>query len=137
MMAPNTSALSKLSDTGKTVADSAEDVRGRQVKDKDGEVVGKVADLLIDDRDRKVRFLLVEHGGFLGFGETKSFIPVAAITRITEDEVDINHTRDHIAAAPGYDPELVNDQTYHADIYGYYGYAPFWSPGYSPRGFPG
>lgn len=33
-------------------------------------------DLLIDDQEHKVRFLLVEHGGFIGLGETKSFIPV-------------------------------------------------------------
>jgi PRC-barrel domain len=48
-----------------------------------------VEDLLIDDRERKVRFLLVEHGGFLGLGETKSFIPVNAITRITDTHVHI------------------------------------------------
>lgn len=27
------------------------------------------------------------HGGFLGFGETKSFIPVDAVTHITDDQV--------------------------------------------------
>jgi hypothetical protein len=29
----------------------------------------------------------------LGFGESKSFIPVDAITRMTPDEVHIGHTR--------------------------------------------
>ncbi len=77
--------LSKLSDTGQTVSNAADDIRGRKVKDKDGNDLGKVDDLLIDDQERKVRFLRVEHGGFLGVGETKSFIPVDAITKITDD----------------------------------------------------
>lgn len=126
--------LSKLSDTGKTVSNAAADIRGRKVKDKDGKDLGKVDDLLIDDQERKVRFLRVEHGGFLGVGETKSFIPVDAITKISDDEVQINHSRDHVAKAPRYDPELVDDKTYYGNIYGYYGYMPFWGAGY---GYPG
>lgn len=128
--------LTKLSDSGETVANTSEDIRGRKVKDKDGKGLGKVDDLLIDDEERKVRFLLVEHGGFLGVGETKSFIPVDAITRITADEVHINHSRDHVAKAPRYDPDLVNSRTYHAGIYDYYGYMPFWGAGYGYPIFP-
>ena len=43
---------------------------------------------------------------------------------------------DHVAAAPGYDPDLVSDRTYHGSIYGYYGYAPYWSAGYGYPPFP-
>ena len=122
--------LIKLSDSGQTVASAAEDIRGRKVKDKDGKDLGKVDDLLIDDQERKVRFLRVEHGGFLGVGETKSFIPVDAITKIDDDCVHINHSRDHVAKAPRYDPKLVDDTTYYGSIYGYYGYMPYWGAGY-------
>lgn len=80
--------LSKLSDTGQTVANVSVDLRGRKVKDKDGNDVGLVGDMLIDEREHKVRFLLVEHGGFLGFGEEQSFIPVEAITQITASRTD-------------------------------------------------
>lgn len=134
MPAQSDASLSKLSDTGKTVAGAADDVRGRKVTDKNGKDLGHVHDLLIDDNDGKVRFLLVDHGGFLGIGRTKSFIPVEAITKITEDEVFINHTRDHVAGGPGYDPALVNDRAYHEDIYSYYGYGPSWGAGYA---YPG
>ncbi len=92
--------ISKLSDSGQTVPTSAEDIRGRTVKDKDGQDLGKVHDLFIDDQERKVRFLLVKHGGFLGLGQTQSFIPVDAITKITAGDVLISHTREHVAAAP-------------------------------------
>ncbi len=120
-----TTTLSKLSDTNMTVKTSDEDIRGRTVKDKDGNDVGKVDDLLIDGRDQKVRFLQVETGGFLGLGETKSFIPVDAITRITKDDVHINQSRAHVASAPRYDPGLAQ-RAYHRSLYDYYGYAPYW-----------
>jgi len=48
--------LSKLSDTGQTVSNAADDIRGRKVKDKDGNDLGKVDDLLIDDQERKYVF---------------------------------------------------------------------------------
>jgi sporulation protein YlmC with PRC-barrel domain len=122
--------LSKLTGTGMTVKNATDDMRGRKVTDKDGKDVGKVHDVFVDHRERKVRFLLVEHGGFLGIGERKSFIPVDAITRTTSDDVYINDTRDHLAEAPGYDPDLVNDRAYQTSIYGYHSCAPHWSAGY-------
>lgn len=134
MTTENSATLSKLSDTGKTVDGAVNDIRGRHVKDKDGKGLGKIHDLLIDDAERRVRFMLVEHGGFLGMGETESFIPVDTITRISEDEVSIDHTREHVAAAPGYDPALINDRAYHQDICSYYGYDPYWGARYAnPR----
>lgn len=130
------STLIKLSDTGQTVEKPEDDLRGRKVKDKDGNDVGKVHDLLIDDQERKVRFLLVEHGGFLGLGETTSFVPVDAITRISADDVYINHSSEHIVGAPRYDPSLIEDRAYHGSVYGYYGYTPYWGAGYIyPNGF--
>ena len=119
-----------LGDRGRTVDGSANDARGREVKDKNGDGIGRVADLLVDDRENKVRFLLVEHGGFLGFGETKSLIPVDAVTKITEADVFVDQSRERVAAAPGYTPDLVDDRSYHTSIYGHYGYAPYWGAGY-------
>ena len=91
--------LSNLTGTGMTVKNAADDMRGRKVTDKDGKDVGKVHDVFVDDRQRKARLLLVEHGGFLGIDEKKSFIPVDAISLTTSDDVYINDTRDHVAEA--------------------------------------
>ena len=129
MSTPSKATIHTLSDSGKTIT-AADDIRGRTVKDKDGEAIGKVLDLLIDDDEGKVRFLLVEHAGFLGFGQTQSCVPVDAITKISKDEVAINHSREHVAAAPPYDPGLIDDSSFHNSIYGHYGYLPFWKPGY-------
>lgn len=135
----STDKLVKLSDTTEVIASEDEDIRGRSMKDKDGEDMGKVDDLLVDTNENKVRFLVVASGGFLGIGEDKSFIPVDAITRITDDEVHIDQTRERVAGAPPYDPNLVNEpdtNDYFGSVYGYYGYMPYWSAGYAYPGYP-
>src|SRR5579872_3814499 len=120
-----TAMLEKLSDAKLTVGDRNEDIRGRKVMDKNGAEIGKVDALLIDTGEQKVRLLEVESGGFLGIGETKVLIPVDAITRITDQDVYINHTREHVAGAPRYDPALVKDESSnYVGLYGYYGYPP-------------
>jgi sporulation protein YlmC with PRC-barrel domain len=130
MTTPASATIHKLSETGSTITPAADDIRGRTVRDRNGDTIGKVHDLLIDDEERKVRFLLVEHSGFLGFGHTHSFIPVDAITEIGEHEVALNHSREHVTAAPPYDPELIADSKFHGRIYSHYGYNPFWDDGY-------
>ncbi|MEO6999506.1 MAG: PRC-barrel domain-containing protein [Terracoccus sp.] len=130
MTSNDDSTLYTLGDRGQTVDGSANDVRGLEVKDSDGASMGTVADLLIDGRESKVRFLLVEHGGLLGFGKTKTLIPVDAVTQVTEDAVLINLSRDRVASAPGYAPHLVNDREHHSSIYSHFGYEPYWAPGY-------
>lgn len=127
--------LVRLSDSKLTVANRAEDIRGREVLDKNGGNLGKVDDLMIDDVEHKVRFLQVESGGFLGLGETRILIPVDAITKI-DDKVHINHTREHVARAPRYNPELIKDERYLGSIYGHYGYPAFWEPGYAYPMYP-
>jgi sporulation protein YlmC with PRC-barrel domain len=137
MPAPSNTRLVKLSDSDLSVASEEEDVRGRSVKDRVGQDLGDVDDLLIDPDDRQVRFLVVGSGGFLGLGEQKSFIPVDAVTRVDDDTVIVDLTREHVAGAPAYDPDLIAEPSYLDGAYGYYGYVPFWGPGYvRPPGFP-
>jgi sporulation protein YlmC with PRC-barrel domain len=134
-MADETATLERLSDTDLTVAQPSQDVRGRKVVDRAGEDLGEVDDLLIDGEEKRVRFLHVASGGFLGLGESKSMIPVDAISSIDEDKVHLDKTREDVAKAPPYDPELTIDAGYWNGVYGYYGYAPFWSPGYVYPGY--
>ena len=136
MATRETGKLVRLSDTDQTVATGDEDVRGRDVKDRVGEDIGKIDDLLIDESENKVRFLVVASGGFLGIGADKSFIPIDVITGITADAVTIDQIREHVAGAPTYDPDLVDDTSYYEGVYGYYGYAPFWGAGYIDSGYP-
>ncbi len=133
---PNRPTLIKLGDTDRNIADPDEDVRGRVVIDVNGEELGKVADLLVDDTASHVRFFLVEHGGILGIGATETFIPVDAITEITPDSVWVDRDMRTVAGAPQYDPEIGTEAEFYKDVYGYYGVAPFWTPGYMPPPLP-
>jgi sporulation protein YlmC with PRC-barrel domain len=118
--------LVKLSDTEWTVAEPADDIRGRRVLDSEGEDVGEIDDLWIDAREHKVRLLQVASGGVLGLGATTFLLPVEAMTQISDAAVSIDQRRERIAGAPRYDPALV-DQRYLGDLYGHYGYAPYWT----------
>jgi len=137
LMANTTHAgtLRPLSETDIDLADRAEDIRGRNVLDAKGEEIGEVDELLIDDAEKKVRFLRVTSGGFLSFGETTFLIPVDAITRISDDAIHIDRAREKVAGSPRYDPDLVERQ-YLGSLYGYYGYAPYWGPGYMYPSYP-
>jgi sporulation protein YlmC with PRC-barrel domain len=122
--------LVRLEDTGLTVAEPGDDVRGRQVVDSNGDEIGRVEWLMIDESERRVRFLEVGSGGFLGLGEKRQLIPVEAITRVEEDTVHIGKERGHVAGAPVYDPSVVTEPQYYEDLYGYWNYPPFWHTGY-------
>jgi sporulation protein YlmC with PRC-barrel domain len=135
METPSTHTLIRLSDTHLTVLDPAQDVRGRKVIDTNGQDLGVVDDLIIDDTDKHVRFLRVADGGFLGIGGQKFLIPVDALIRVTRDAVQIDRTRDHVAAGPAYDPELMGRSNLE-QLYGYYGLTPFWGVGYMYPTFP-
>jgi sporulation protein YlmC with PRC-barrel domain len=130
------STLLRLSETNLTVLDPSEDVRGLTVLDRDNEEIGQVDDLLVDDGEHKVRFLEVSSGGFLGLGARTFLIPVDAITRIHNDHIHIDQTREHVAGAPEYDPKVVRERNYYEEVYGHYGYSPYWGPGYAYPAFP-
>nr|WP_221383246.1 PRC-barrel domain-containing protein [Actinoplanes polyasparticus] len=72
-----------------------EDIRGRQVIDREGKEIGRVEDLLIDTEQKRVRFLCVEHDGLFGVGAAPLFIPVEAVERITDDEAGIERAERH------------------------------------------
>ncbi|TDD66191.1 PRC-barrel domain containing protein [Jiangella aurantiaca] len=126
--------LVHISDSGLAVP-ADDDVRGREVVDRNGDEVGTVDDLVIDPDEKKVRFLQVGSGGFLGLGEKKQLIPVDAIVKIDE-KVHIAQDRGHVAGAPAYDPDLVPAREYYEELYGYYGYPPFWAAGYAYPPYP-
>ncbi len=121
-----TTILRTLSDTGETVARPDEDVRGRTVLDDAGEEIGAVDGLMVDDEET-VRFPRVASGGFLGRDRTHVMIPVAAITRVMPHAVCIDRAREHLRAAPLYDPALADDtdQEYWGNVYGYDGVPPY------------
>lgn len=128
----------KLSNDGAVLADKVTDVRGYQVVGNDGNDIGKVHDLLLDEHEGKVHFLEVKTGGFLGMGRDDLLIPIATIEGIdrAEERIRLNQTEDAIKGAPDYHLDDVNDQPYYQSVYQHYGLQPFWSQGYVYPPFP-
>jgi sporulation protein YlmC with PRC-barrel domain len=136
MTTDNVGKLFRLSDTSQTIADPVADVRGRKVVDSDGDDIGKIEDLLVDDQENKVRFLRVGEGGFLGIGEQHFLVPVDAIVSIDSERVQISRSRDRMTDVPTYDPDLTDEAAYYGDLYTWWGYAPYWGPGYAYPAYP-
>lgn len=135
---PQGDVLMKLGDTDLTLSDPRQDIRDRKVIDRNGDEIGHVSALYIDKNERKVRFLQVGAGGFLGLGERHFLIPVDAVTRVTPDEVQVDQTREHVVNSPQYDPNLSVERNrgFWEPYYGYYGLMPFWGAGYAYPGYP-
>ncbi len=114
--------LYTLGDRGQTIEGTVNDVRGRAVRDRNGTAIGMVTDILVDDQEQKVRFMVVEQAGFLGMGETRTLVPVEAITSVTADEVLIDQSGERVSSAPSYAPDLVDDHAHHSSVYRHYGH---------------
>lgn len=130
-----TATLFRLTDTDLTLADTADDVRGKPVVDRGGDEIGEVDDLVIDEGERRVRLLQVGSGGFLGIGKQKVLVPVDAVTAV-DDVVHVDTDREHVASGPVYDPDLVLRPDTVAGLYDCYGVLPYWNAGYRMPGFP-
>jgi sporulation protein YlmC with PRC-barrel domain len=94
----------------RTSADARGTRRGPRIADgyidseQNGEEIGKVDDLLVDQREKKVRFIEISSGGVLGIGDRKFLMPVDAITEIDDQKVTVGQNRQKITGAPPYDP---------------------------------
>ena len=130
-------ALVRLADAALTIRPE-QDIRGLAVVDREGEDIGTVDELLVDEGgDHAVRFLEVGSGGFLGIGEDKRLIPVDAVRKVDE-QVHVDTTRTLVAGSPAYDPDVVraSPADFYGGLYGYYGFTPYWGPGYVHPGMP-
>ena len=117
--------LVRLSDSGLVLEDLTQDVRGLDVYDEDGDQIGTVEDLYADAEERKVRFLDVSAGGFLGLGERRFLIPVEAVSEVREDGVVVvDQKRRKVAESPLFDADVVPQPPYQDELYKYYGYLP-------------
>jgi sporulation protein YlmC with PRC-barrel domain len=127
MQSTKTRSFVRLGDTKLTVADPGEDIRGRAVIDRDGEEIGEVRALFIDDDERRVRFFEVEGGGVLGLGIEPKLIPVEVIDEVTDGAIRIGATGEHVRGSLRFNPELAQEERYWHSLYGYFGYSPYWA----------
>lgn len=116
--------------TGHTSAIRAKKVIGTNVKDRAGQKIGEVEDIVLDKQSNHIMFAVVSFGGFLGMGEKYHPLPWAALDYDENDNgyvVDV--TEDQLRAAPvGSIDELIRDDgnSYRNRTYDYYHVQPYW-----------
>ena len=133
MQTMKTRALVRLSEADKTLKNLDEDIRNRQIIGIDGDEIGKIDDLFIDQETAKVRFLVVGQGGVLGVGKKHFLIPVDAVTSVERDAVRVNVSSDRAKLMPELD-ETRGEPNFES-VYTWWGYEPFWNPNYREPDF--
>jgi sporulation protein YlmC with PRC-barrel domain len=104
----------KLSDSDYVLAHPEQDIRRKDAYDADGRRMGSVDDLYIDRQERRVRFLEVGAGGFLGMGQKHLLVPVEAVSEVAEGQVTIEPGRSKkVAGDPPFDTTLAPPTTGH------------------------
>lgn len=77
-----------------------------KVKNLTDEALGKIAELVIDKTSGKINYLVLEFGGFLGFGNKLFAIPWHAFSYSASDDCFvINIEKERLKNAPGFDKD--------------------------------
>lgn len=90
---------------------------GRTVLDKDGDKIGKVDQVLINDETGNPEWLGVTTGLF---GKRQSFVPLAE-SRFVGEDVQVAYEKAHVKDAPNFDVESHMEPQEEADLYRHYG----------------
>lgn len=108
----------------------ASDLEGLDVRNKQGDTVGSVHDLVVDVESGKIRYVAVSYGGFAGLGDKLFAIPLKQfkVMKDTEDDVyffSTNLTEEKLKNAPGFDednwPAMANQTQWSQQVDEYYG----------------
>jgi len=108
----------------------SKEVIGVSVKNKAGENLGEIYEIILDKHKGYARYVVLSFGGFLGIGDKLFALPWEVISYNPEEECFIlNIDKEKLKNAPGFDknnwPNMA-DQTWGKNIYNYYGIRPYW-----------
>jgi uncharacterized protein (TIGR02271 family) len=96
---------------------SPELLEDRTVVDSEGDSVGKVGQVYLDNRTGQPSWVTVETGWF---GTNESFVPLSTAT-LEDDIIRVPYTKQMIKDAPNYDIGVPLTQTDEDGLYSYYG----------------
>ena len=103
---------------------SATSITGTDVRNAQGEDLGKVEDLMVDTTTGNVEYAVVSFGGFLGVGDKLFAVPLQAFAIDNDDEeLVLNESKDRLENAPGFDKDNWPnhaDQTWRNSVRSYY-----------------
>jgi sporulation protein YlmC with PRC-barrel domain len=105
----------------------ATEIIGTQVKDSQGEEVGKIDDLVFDEEGR-ISFAVIGYGGFLGMGQNLVAVPVNSLSNAEEPRhFVLDATKEKIQAAPLFSKKTLDEPGWAEGIHRYFGQQPSWT----------
>ncbi|MDX1688556.1 MAG: PRC-barrel domain-containing protein [Candidatus Promineifilaceae bacterium] len=111
---------------------SASTLIGDDVRNRHGEDLGNVEEIMLDVNSGRIAYAVLSFGGFLGLGDKYFAIPWAALSVDTEEHaLVLDVDKETLESAPGFDkddwPQTLNgDDAWLVEVYDYYGYPPYW-----------
>jgi hypothetical protein len=104
-------------------------ILGGAIQATDGSI-GSVDDLLFDDKTWTIRWAVVDTGSWLS--GKKVLLPPSCFKRSAREsgEFLVDLTREKVKDSPGIATDEPVSSQMETDVYGHYGWAPYWSAGY-------
>jgi sporulation protein YlmC with PRC-barrel domain len=106
---------------------NVKELRGDRIAASDGEI-GAVDEVYFDDQDWRVRYFVVDTGGWLS-GRKVLISPVAVDrAKSSEHALAVGLSREQVEHSPGIDADQPVDRQYEEAYARYYGYPLYWAP---------
>jgi sporulation protein YlmC with PRC-barrel domain len=108
----------------------AKELIGKSVKNEEGKDIGTIQDIVVDSKQGRIAYAVLQFGGFLGFGEKQFAIPFGAFQEdATRKNLILNVKKEKLEAARGFEkdkwPDMA-DETWARDLHKHYGYDAYW-----------
>ena len=97
---------------------------GAEVHSPEGEVTGRVSDLVIDSSSGQFAFLVLSD--VPGRGDTLVAVPFGSLSRNDMNAFVLNIDREKLAASPSFNGSDMGNRKYAEDVYRFYGVRPYW-----------
>ncbi len=109
---------------------SASTLIGNEVRNRQGEELGKVEDFMLDLETGRVAYAVLSFGGFLGLGNKLFAVPWSAFTLDSPKHAFLlDVAKERLEEAPGFDkdhwPDVVDAEA-RTRIFAFYGVTPDW-----------
>lgn len=103
---------------------TAQSIIGDKVHNTDNEHMGEIKDIMIDIREGRIDYFIVEFGGFLGIGIKYFAIPFRLLQVDAEKKIFIfDQPRSMLEQAPGFDMDHWPHTNIHFDeVHGYWSF---------------
>lgn len=116
----------------------ATEITGTEIKNPQGEKLGKVEELAVDIEAGRIVLVIVSSGGFLGIGDKTVAVPPRAFTCDENDKIlRLNVDKEKLKAAPAFEMSKWRESfetNRVVESYRYYGQEPYFVGVYQPSG---